>query len=67
METSPQIPDTVIELFRQNFYATTPNITKPEITNGLDPIHVYREEMSPRFQIKPIPIKTFDRKFNRIE
>jgi len=56
METSPQIPDTVIELFRQKFYSTTPNITKPEITNGLDPIHVYREEMSPRFQMKPAPI-----------
>ena len=57
METSPQIPDPVIELFRQKFYTTTPDITKPEITNGLDPIYVYREDSSPRFQVKPIPIK----------
>ena len=56
METSPQIPDPVIELFRQKFYSTTPNITKPEITNGLDPIHVYHEEFSPRFHIKEVPI-----------
>ena len=56
METSPQIPDPVIELFRQKFYTTTPNITKPEITNGLDPIHVYHEELSPRFHIKEVPI-----------
>jgi hypothetical protein len=56
METSPQIPDPVIELFRQKFYSTTPNITKPEITNGLDPIHVYHEELSPRFHIKEVPI-----------
>ena len=57
METSPQIPDPIIDLFRQKFYTSTPNITKPEITNGLDPIHVYHEEMSPRFHIKEAPIK----------
>jgi len=57
METSPQIPDPIIDLFRQKFYTSTPNITKPEITNGLDPIHVYHEEMSPRFQMKSVPIK----------
>jgi len=56
METSPQIPDPIIELFRQKFYSTTPNITKPEITNGLDPIHVYHEELSPRFHMKDAPI-----------
>jgi len=58
METSPQIPDPVIELFRQKFHDSTPNITKPEITNGLDPIRVYREELSPRFQLREVIVKT---------
>jgi hypothetical protein len=55
LETSPQIPDTVIERFREKFYKTTPNVTKPEITNGLDPIHVYHDESSPRFKIRSPP------------
>ena len=55
METCPQIPDSVILKFREKFYKSTPNISKPEITNGLEPIHVYREEMSPRFNIKSVP------------
>lgn len=40
-ETSPQIPDTVIDAFKAKFGDTTPGVKKPEITNGLDPIHVY--------------------------
>jgi hypothetical protein len=39
-ETSPQIPDVIINEFKQKFNETTPNIKKPEITNGLDPIVV---------------------------
>jgi hypothetical protein len=61
LETSPQIPDPVIELFREKFYKTTPNVTKPEITNGLDPIHVYHSDSSPRFKLNsihhPEPVK----------
>jgi hypothetical protein len=58
LETSPQIPDPIIESFREKFYKTTPNVTKPEITNGLDPIHVYHDETSPRFKIRtPTTIK----------
>jgi hypothetical protein len=40
-ETSPQIPDAVIAVFKEKFGKTTPDVTKPEITNGLDPIYVY--------------------------
>jgi hypothetical protein len=44
-ETSPQIPDTVIRTFKSRFGTTTPGVKKPEITNGLDPIEVYRTEL----------------------
>ena len=42
-ETSPQIPDRIINLFREKFGETTPDVSKPEITNGLDPITVFVE------------------------
>lgn len=44
-ETSPLIPRSVILLFKKQFGETTPNISKPEITNGLDPIEVFRGEV----------------------
>lgn len=48
-ETSPQIPDGVIHEFKVRFGETTPNVKKPEITNGLDPIVVYSSSLnSPR-------------------
>lgn len=40
-ETSPQIPETVIREFKSRFGESTPDVKKPEITNGLDPILVY--------------------------
>jgi hypothetical protein len=40
-ETSPQIPDTIIRKFHDNFANNTPDVKKPEITNGLDPIFIY--------------------------
>lgn len=47
-ETSPQIPDNVIKEFKTKF-STTTDVTKPEITNGLHPIHVHPPDMeSPR-------------------
>lgn len=46
-ETSPQIPDVIISRFKKTFGSTTPDLSKPEITNGLDPIDVYVEGMSP--------------------
>ena len=39
-ETAPQIPDTIIDQFREKFHDNTPEVSKPEITNGLDPIEV---------------------------
>jgi len=44
-ETSPQVPDTVIREFKKRFGDTTPEVTKPEITNGLDPIYVYPSDL----------------------
>ena len=41
-ETSPQIPDPIISMFNEKFHDQK-NVSKPEITNGLDPIHVYVE------------------------
>lgn len=47
-ETSPQIPDIVIAEFKAKF-STDTEVTKPEITNGLHPIHVHPPDMeSPR-------------------
>ena len=43
-ETSPRIPDIVIDMFKNKFGETTPKVSKPEITNGLDPIQVYVDE-----------------------
>ena len=43
-ETSPQIPDKVIAEFQKRFGDSTPDIKKPEITNGLDPIYIYADE-----------------------
>lgn len=43
-ETSPEISDSIIRDFREKFGATTPGVSKPDITNGLDPIEVYVDE-----------------------
>jgi hypothetical protein len=53
-EMSPQIPDSVIAVFKEKFGKTTPEVTKPEITNGLDPIYVYPSDApSPYMTSKP--------------
>lgn len=44
-EMSPQIPDVVIAEFKKKFGETTPDVKKPEITNGLDPILVHSTGM----------------------
>jgi len=44
-EISPQIPDPIIDDFKKKFGETTPEVTKPEITNGLDPIYVYPSDL----------------------
>lgn len=49
-ETSPQIPDIVISEFKSKF-SNTVDVTKPEITNGLHPIHVHPPDMdSPHYK-----------------
>jgi len=45
-ETSPQIPDVIIFDFKKKFGHTTPDVAKPEITNGLDPIVVHSPDHS---------------------
>ena len=45
-ETSPAVPDVVIADFKNHFEHTTPEVSKPEITNGLDPIDIYVDEDS---------------------
>jgi len=47
LATSPQIPQEIIVKFNNKFETTTDNISKPGITNGLDPIEVFRPGMSP--------------------
>jgi len=57
-ETSPQIPEHIIGIFNDKFHDQT-NVSKPEITNGLDPIHVFVENSEsftpdgkPRIEVK---------------
>lgn len=59
-ETSPQIPDTVIDAFKQKFGKSTPNVKKPEITNGLDPIHVYSLESATPLLLRDPPRTSTD-------
>jgi hypothetical protein len=48
-ETAPQIPDQVIWEFKKKFGDSTPDVKKPEITNGLDPIFVYSADAATPF------------------
>jgi hypothetical protein len=47
LATSPQIANEIIVKFNNKFEGTTDNISKPGITNGLDPINVYKAGTSP--------------------
>jgi hypothetical protein len=47
LDTSPKIPDHTIKEFKERFDSNTDNLSKPGITNGLDPIYVYTEGFSP--------------------
>ena len=44
---SPQIPKEIIKAFNDKFDGNTDDISKPGITNGLDPIDIFRPGMSP--------------------
>jgi hypothetical protein len=58
-ETSPQIPEPIIELFNKNFHDQK-NVSKPEITNGLDPIHVYVEHSESLSPMSKVNVKVID-------
>ena len=47
LDTSPKIPDHIIKEFKNQFDGSTDDLSKPGITNGLDPIYVYAEGSSP--------------------
>ncbi len=49
-EVAPDIPESVIQLYKQNFKDNT--TSKPIIANGLDEIHIYRETSTPRIQVR---------------
>jgi len=59
-ETSPQIPDQIIWEFKKKFGDSTPDLKKPEITNGLDPIFVYSVDTAApsRRSVRPAPQTT---------
>ena len=46
-ETSPQVPEQTIASFIKKFGKNTPELSKPGITNGLDPIIVHVDGQSP--------------------
>jgi hypothetical protein len=55
-ETSPQIHPKIIDMFNKHFADNTPDVSKPEITNGLDPIIVYVDhEISSPKPVLPAP------------
>jgi len=59
-ETSPQIPEPIIALFNKNFHDQK-NVSKPEITNGLDPIQVYVEHVSDSMSpVSKVNVKVLD-------
>jgi hypothetical protein len=55
-ETSPAIPDPVVKTFKKQ-YEDNPDISRPEIANGLDPVKVYDakedDTATPAFPPKP--------------
>jgi len=58
-EISPQLPEATIKEFNHRFHDQK-NVSKPEITNGLDPINVYienSEQLTPhsKVEVKLIP------------
>lgn len=54
-ETSPQVPDVIIADFKKHFGDSTPDVSKPDITNGLDPIEVYVDEENRRVRARDSP------------
>jgi hypothetical protein len=65
-ETSPQIPDNIIIRFKKRFGETTPDVKKPEITNGLDGIVVHPPDMDSPF-LKPTRTSIVDHIPNNLQ
>jgi hypothetical protein len=59
-EISPQVPDEIIKVFNDKFHDQT-EISKPEITNGLDPIKVYIENSEQFTPVSKIGIQFVDK------
>ena len=55
-ETAPQVPDAIIADFKKHFADTTPEVSKPEITNGLDPIDIYVDEENRKVRANATPV-----------
>lgn len=53
-EISPRIPDDIIKQFNDKFHDLQ-TVSKPEITNGLDPINVYVDKSDPLASPPPQP------------
>ena len=60
-EISPQIPDIIIKHFNDKFHDQK-NVSKPEITNGLDPIHVFVENSESFTPQSKVDVKFIDPK-----
>ena len=54
-EMSPEIPDRIITRFKERFGSTTPDVKKPEITNGLDPILIFSADAQTPVRITGSP------------
>jgi hypothetical protein len=65
-ETSPQIPDIIINEFKQKFSGTTPEVKKPNITNGLDPIIVHSPDLETPI-LTPPRISSVDHILNKLQ
>jgi hypothetical protein len=62
-ETAPMIPQLIIEVFQKHF--TDPEISKPEIANGLEKIYIYKETVDEFGKSVPVLKKmTLDKNTN---
>lgn len=55
-ETSPAVPPVIIAAFKQQ-YGEAKEISRPEIANGLDPVHVYVSASASRDAVATTPVK----------
>lgn len=60
-EISPQVPEAIISVFNDKFHDQK-DVSKPEITNGLDPIQVFVEKELRTPKVSDIDIRIYDSK-----